>query len=160
MLSQLADNGMRMQHIDSSSNGNRNMEGKHKYYLVVDELGRKTNKVVRFSDTDTIMGPICPQDWEEQIASWEREIERNKTDAQKYASRLKRLKKKYASIEDQLDEERHRHNETLCKMEKVEKKNTDLQRRCINLSKRDKPNENISVLSRSVAHDLQFERGH
>jgi chromosome segregation ATPase len=134
MPSQSADNEKRIQQNNSSSNSNRNMEGKLKYYFVADELQRKSNKVVRFSDKDTIC-TIYPQDWEGKITSWEREIESNKKNAHKYASRLKRLKEEYASINDQLDEECRRHNETVCKMETLEKKNTALQRLLINLSK-------------------------
>eukprot|EP00978_Attheya_sp_CCMP212_P021117 scaffold61284_cov43-Attheya_sp.AAC.3 len=132
----MADNNKRMEQSDSSSNSNRNMEGKLEYYLVADELRRKNNKVVRFSYTNTIC-TIYPQEWGVHITSCESEIERNKKDAHKSASllKLKRFKEEYASIEDQLDEERRRHNEALCKLETLEQKITDLQRRCTNLSK-------------------------
>jgi hypothetical protein len=130
----MTDNEKRMKQNDSSSNSNKNMEGKLKYYLFADESRQKSNKkVVRFSDTDTIC-TIYPQDWEEQITSWEKEIKRNKKEAHKYASCLKRSK--YVFTKDQLDEERrrHRHYETLSKMETLEQKNKALQRLCTNFS--------------------------
>eukprot|EP00978_Attheya_sp_CCMP212_P020152 scaffold57283_cov37-Attheya_sp.AAC.3 len=152
----MADNNKSMEQNDSSSNSNRNMEGKLEYYLVADELRRKNKKVVRFSDTDTIC-TIYPQEWGVHITSCESEIERNKKDAHKSASLLKRFKEEYASIEDQLDEERRRHNETLRKMETLEQKITDLQRRCTNLSKvtnqmqTPKPHDEVSPMNYTIS---------
>eukprot|EP00978_Attheya_sp_CCMP212_P049097 scaffold615993_cov59-Attheya_sp.AAC.1 len=45
MHAQLAEIDKRMKHNDSPSNSNTNMEGKPNYYLVVDELRGKSNKV-------------------------------------------------------------------------------------------------------------------
>jgi hypothetical protein len=140
----MTDNEKRMEQNDFSSNSNKNMEGKLKYYLIGDESRHKSNKkVVRFSGTDTVCA-IYPQDWEEQISSWKRDIKRNKKDAHKCASRLKRSKEAYASTKDQLDEERRLHYETLSKMETLEQKNKALQRLCTNLSKETHKKRQIS----------------